>query len=69
MKRMTALLAPIALVLSGCGQTGTNDAAASAAVGGVFGAVTATALGGDRRDVLIGTFAGSTIGALAAQNQ
>ena len=60
---------PAAFALSACMQTGTTDPAAGAAVGGVLGAITATALGADTDWLIIGTLTGAVAGALVAENQ
>ncbi|MCG6904025.1 MAG: glucose-6-phosphate isomerase [Rhodobacter sp.] len=58
------------LALSACDTTMmNNDQLGGAAVGGVLGAITATALGADTDWLIIGTLAGAAAGALVAQNQ
>ncbi len=69
MKSPIAFCLAAALALPACMQTGTTDPAAGAAVGGVLGAITATALGADTEWLIIGTLAGAATGALVAQNQ
>lgn len=69
MRRTIISLACVGLLaLPGC-YTTTNDQMAGAAVGGVLGAITATALGADTNWLIIGTLAGAATGALVAQNQ
>ncbi|MDJ0627116.1 MAG: glucose-6-phosphate isomerase [Rhodobacter sp.] len=67
-RHLTGLICATALALSAC-ATVDDDQAAGAAVGGVLGAITATALGADDEWLIIGTLAGAAAGALVAQNQ
>lgn len=56
-------------VASACTDTVSNEAASGAAVGGVLGAVTATALGADTDWLVVGTLVGAATGAIVAENQ
>ena len=70
MTRKFALMLPVVFALSACLQDpSARNQASGAAVGGVLGAITATALGADTEWLIIGTLVGAGAGALVAQNQ
>lgn len=69
MKTPIALIIAGAFALSACTPATTTSPAAGAAVGGVLGAITATALGANDEWLVIGTLTGAAAGALVAQNQ
>ena len=66
---LTALACAALLALPACNTTTSNDQLTGALVGGVLGAITATALGADDNWLIIGTLAGAAAGALVAENQ
>ena len=68
MYRTVLIAAAFSTVLSAC-QTTTSDTGSSAAVGAVFGAITATALGANTEWLIIGTLAGAAAGAIVAENK
>lgn len=67
-RRFIPLAAASAFALSGCVQA-TDDEIAGALVGGVLGAITATALGADDSWLVVGTLAGAAAGVLVARNR
>ncbi len=70
MKRTIMAIACTAiLALPACNTTTSNDHLTGAAVGGVLGAITATALGADTNWLIVGTLAGAATGAIVAENQ
>jgi len=70
MKHMISTLAFTGLIaLSACNTTTNNDQLSGAFVGGVLGAITATALGANTNWLILGTLAGAATGALVAENR
>lgn len=66
---VTAFACTALLALSACNTTTNNDQLTGAMVGGVLGAITATALGADTNWLVIGALAGAATGALVAENR